>query len=148
MYCASPEYLKKAGVPAAPDALTDHQCLNTTVAGVPEPWVFRANGRASQIHVNGPMTSDNAEILRLACLDGLGIGRFNVFEVEEDLRRGDLVEVLSQYHPVPNQIYGVTCHRDNICPASQLFMEFVHGLVTESMPATSRPEPRRAAGRR
>jgi DNA-binding transcriptional LysR family regulator len=131
-FCAAPEYLSRHGTPATPADLARHQCLANMVAGTAERWTVKAGRTRRQIRVPAQLLADNGEVLRLACLNGAGIGNFYRFHVREDLAAGRLIEVLAGYQPHSNFIYAVTPHREMMLPPVQLFIEFVRSVVTES----------------
>jgi DNA-binding transcriptional LysR family regulator len=136
-FCASHEYVARAGTPRTPRDLAKHRCLANMVAGGAEPWSFRMGQEVRQIQVDGPLLSDNGEILRRACLSGTGIGNFYRFHVREDLEHGDLIEVLANYQPDTNRIYAMVPHREMVRPLAQLFIDFVRGVVGSLVPKVS-----------
>lgn len=130
-FCASPSYLARHGTPETPADLSRHKCLANIVAGVSEGWFVKLGRKLKPIQVEAQLLADNGEILRRACLDGAGIGNFYKFHVRENLKNGDLVEVLSAYQPDSNFVYAITPHREMILPQVGLFIEFVRSVVTQ-----------------
>jgi DNA-binding transcriptional LysR family regulator len=128
-FCASPKYLAQHGSPNTLTDLARHRCLANMVAGAAERWAYRAGRTRKQVQVKAQMLADNGEVLRMACLNGGGIGNFYRFHVREDLEKGRLVEVLGAYQPNSNFIYAVTPHREMILPQVELFVEFVRSIV-------------------
>lgn len=128
-FCASPDYLARHGSPGTPADLARHRCLANMVAGAAERWTFKVGRTRRQIQVNAQMLADNGEVLRMACLDGAGIGNFYRFHVRDDLDNGRLVEVLGAYQPNSNFIYAVTPHREMVLPQVELFVGFVRSIV-------------------
>lgn len=91
---ASPEYLKKHGIPENVDDLRNHKCLVYSGSSGPNRWLFRMSGE-NWIHypVTPLMSSNNAETLLIAALGGVGIVLFPDWLISERLRNGELVEL-------------------------------------------------------
>ena len=94
---ASPAYLAQRGAPATLDALQQHACIEFLLPSSdrPTPWLFRQAGREVECQINGPYCCSE-DVLGGATLARAGAGLFQTYRfiVEEDLRRGTLVEVL------------------------------------------------------
>lgn len=130
-FCASPSYLSRYGTPRNPDELTKHFCLGSVIAGKIEPWAIRDGKTIRYLHLNGRFATDNGAIQRFACRSGAGIGNFYRFQVEEELRNGDLVELLREYQVTTNKIYVVTPHREIIHPIVKIFISFVKNIYED-----------------
>lgn len=76
--CASPGYLEKHGTPTMPEELREHCCLVYKGSGGAQRWHFRQpkTGTLQIIDVNGPLRSNNAQVLVEATLAGRGIVLF------------------------------------------------------------------------
>jgi DNA-binding transcriptional LysR family regulator len=104
--CCSPDYLKRAGTPQQPEALLQHACLRYGREGQ-NGWELQVNGKAKWLAVQGPMVSNNGEVLRDAALAGLGLVLLPAFIVENALQRGELVTVLDDCQPPPLSLNAV-----------------------------------------
>lgn len=96
---ASPDYLKRNGVPQSPGDLKSHQCVNWRWPGqeVPYRWEFRRNGRWIQVPVDGPLIANSRAFCINAAIDGLGIA-FSVKEtVASHIAEGRLVPLLEKW---------------------------------------------------
>jgi DNA-binding transcriptional LysR family regulator len=60
-----------------------------------------------RVHVSGSFRSNNAEMLRAAALDGIGIALLPTWAVAEQLRTGELRRVLDGWDPPASTIYAV-----------------------------------------
>ncbi|MNG57213.1 LysR family transcriptional regulator [Serratia plymuthica] len=92
---ASPEYLKKYGVPEGPDDLSRHKCLVYRGSSGPNRWLARKPGE-EWIHypISPLMSSNNAETLLIAALGGMGIVLFPDWLIGERLQSGELIELM------------------------------------------------------
>lgn len=105
--CASPAYLRQHGTPLHHDELSKHQCIAYTNLSCKNIWLFKKNGEEFRVPVNGPISSNNGEMNRLAALAGQGIIREPCFIVQQDLQEGRLVRLLSDYEAIPLHVFAV-----------------------------------------
>ncbi|MFC4892311.1 LysR family transcriptional regulator [Pseudofrancisella aestuarii] len=89
--CASPRYLKKYGVPKNLEDLKKHNFIphisrHTSLVGLKD-----AN---SYINISSDISSNNVSFIKKCVLDGLGIAQFHEYAAIEEIKRGDLIEVL------------------------------------------------------
>ncbi len=92
---ASPEYLRTRGEPTHPRELKEHACIVDTNFRDQQRWRFRVDGRRVQVSVRGPVRVDNPLVVRDLVCAGQGVAISPFFVVEDELERGDLVEVLA-----------------------------------------------------
>jgi DNA-binding transcriptional LysR family regulator len=112
---ASPEYLKRRGMPQSPTDLVGHDCLLYLRDGPAQSWCFekisaRRRGERVSVAVVGPFKANNSEVLREAVRGGLGVGLLPDFSSAQELRAGTLVPVLPAWRPVGffgERIYAV-----------------------------------------
>ncbi|TDV72041.1 LysR family transcriptional regulator [Pseudomonas sp. LP_7_YM] len=98
--CASPGYLEKHGTPTTPEALRKHCCLVYKGSGGAQRWHFRQpkTGTLQIIDVNGPLRSNNAQVLVEATLAGRGIVLFPSWLFsKESFTRDKLVRLLPEW---------------------------------------------------
>lgn len=97
LYCASPAYLKRKGIPETTGALVEHDCPR-----------LESDGNPHGIHAR--FTCNAADSLVDAALSGRGIVRVLSYQVAEHLRRGRLLEVLPDAAASPLPISVVFAH--------------------------------------
>jgi len=96
--CASPDYLDRNGTPRHPSELLNHACiaLVTVERDVQSEWQFvRSNQRHKVRFV--PKLLAQGEALREAGVAGCGLIRLSACHVEDELRSGRLVAVLTDW---------------------------------------------------
>jgi len=98
LICASPAYLARAGAPATPDDLAQHACLRYGREAL-SGWELQQAGKRKSVMVNGPMLSNNGEVLCDAAIAGLGLVLLPEFIVGPALKSGELVSVLEPFQP-------------------------------------------------
>ncbi|WP_428944429.1 LysR family transcriptional regulator [Pantoea sp. FN060301] len=96
--CASPAYLERRGVPLHPDDLQQHACLRFGREGQ-SGWELNVNGKRKITSVQGPVMSNNGEVLADAAIAGLGLVLLPEFIVEGAIAQGKLISVMETYHP-------------------------------------------------
>ncbi|GAB4062095.1 LysR family transcriptional regulator [Uliginosibacterium sediminicola] len=124
--CASPAYLARHGTPRQPADLLSHNCIYYVGDITQNPWQFiDAAGQRSEIEIAGRLTVNSAEVMRSTALAGLGIIALSRYLLEDELQRGDLVELLPDYRMPDRQIYLVTLP-DRLLPAkTRAFIDFL-----------------------
>ncbi|MFM0211561.1 LysR family transcriptional regulator [Paraburkholderia sediminicola] len=104
---ASSEYLHRAGYPASPDALADHECLRFTYATEPQVWTFSRENEEKRVPVTGRLKANSSEVLREAALDGMGIALLPDWLVASDVQSGALTRLFAEFDAGPNDARAV-----------------------------------------
>ncbi len=106
--CASPGYLRAAGVPRAPAELAQHSCLSGDAA---EPlWSLGSNGPGGapvSVRIAPRIRLSNTAAIHEAARAGLGIADLPDYLVEEDLRARRLTRVLEQLQTPPRNVHVI-----------------------------------------
>ncbi|WP_416898153.1 MAG: LysR family transcriptional regulator [Minwuia sp.] len=124
---ASPAYLEKSGTPAHPSELKNHRMLIYSNATETSTMTFRRGGEVVPVSVNGPLRSNNGEILRDAAVAGRGLTITPTFLAHEQIRDGRLVPVLSDWMATGRGIHAVYPHRKHLSPKVRAFIDFLAG---------------------
>lgn len=104
---ASPNYLKKYGVPAHPRDLRDHNYLIYSDGGRKAEIQFQENGEPFFVRAEGNFRTNNTEAMRTALQSDLGITRAPRWLVGDSIASGELITVLDSFQPGPLDIYAV-----------------------------------------
>jgi DNA-binding transcriptional LysR family regulator len=121
--CASPTYLLEHGEPNTPDDLLNHQCIS--LQGL-DTWVFKTPAEDQSVKISSRLRVDNGEALRDACAQGLGITINSIWSAYQQLKRGDLVEVLKQFPLVTDtSIWAVYPSSRLLAPKVRLFVDYL-----------------------
>lgn len=100
--CASPSYLDQHGQPTNPADLKNHRCLAFSSVAFHSRWLLRKRGGpVEEISVRPQLVVNNGIALKRCALDGGGIVLLSDWLVGEQLRSGELVQVLSDYEATP-----------------------------------------------
>ena len=128
--CASPAYIARRGMPARAEDLMNHECLAGRYSDLAEGWSLGQKDVWRLVNPRFKLLSDNGDLLRLACLGGVGIGSFYDFHVHDDLRSGRLVPLLTDYELQPRSIFAIVPHRTIVRPQVKAFIDFVRSRLS------------------
>ena len=127
--CCSPGYRRRRHAPATPADLAQHACLPYGQAGRAS-WEFIVDGARTALDVEGPLRSNNGEVLRDAAVAGLGIAYLPDFIVAGSVDAGLLVEVLAPYMPPPNALHAVYPRHRETSVTIRAFTQFLRERLT------------------
>lgn len=123
--CAAPAYLKRAGTPATPEALAQHNCILYTRGERPGDWAFASPAGDKTVRVAGNYLCNSGMLLREALLEGTGIALIPVFLVAADIAAGRLKTLLPAYRAKPRTLYAVYPHHRHLSAKVRLFVDFI-----------------------
>lgn len=96
--CGTPEYFERYGVPRVPEDLGRHNCLAFNLQGGQQRgWTFMRDARPFAVRVRGSLACNDGELLYSWVKQGLGIGWRSSWEIQSELKRGELVTVLDEF---------------------------------------------------
>ncbi|SEM57880.1 DNA-binding transcriptional regulator, LysR family [Gemmobacter aquatilis] len=125
---ASPGYVRDHGVPQKPSDLSNHRCLYYTNMRGSGTWPFQHGNEIVYQKIHPVFSANNGDLIRAAALAGKGIALMPEFMIEEDLRSGALVPLLSDYSLPEIPISLVYPTRKNMTAALRAFLDFTAGL--------------------
>lgn len=126
--CGAPAYFEKRGIPQTPNDLKKHNCLVNSSLPPRDQWQFSEpeSGKTTVVKVTGTMEANVADALRMAAISGLGLVLLPTYMVGQDLRKGRLQAVLTDYIPAPLEIHAVYPHRKHLSAKVRTFVDFLH----------------------
>ena len=99
--CASPDYLRKRGTPAAPRDLEYHDCITFEGLMSPRQWNFRHGQADITVPVRSRLIVNTAEAAVYMAIAGLGVTRVLSYQIADALRDGRLTIILEEFEPQP-----------------------------------------------
>lgn len=120
--CASPDYLKKFGVPKKPGDLKTHRYIAHSMRKPDNELTFD-DGKS--VMLNPYIRANDAQAMVDFALDGLGIIKLHDYAVKDGLERGILKEVLAEYNQSPLPIYVAYPQRRFISSKVRIFIDFI-----------------------
>ncbi len=128
--CASQEYISKFGRPEKPEDLKKHRCVN--LMGL-ESWIFETPKGQKTIKTNNRFRTDNGEAARDAAIQGLGITLTSTWCSYEQLKSGELQQVLSDYPLVSNvDLWAVYPSSRLLAPKVRVFIDYLVECFSET----------------
>ena len=123
--CASPDYLRRHGIPKTPADLARHNCLTYAYSGPQNEWRFTRRGREQVITATGNLHGNNGDIISTAAAEGLGVIVQPTFLLHELLRTRRLVRVLAEWEVADSTIYAVYPSRQFLAPKVRAFIDLL-----------------------
>ncbi|MFK3648060.1 LysR substrate-binding domain-containing protein [Lysobacter enzymogenes] len=130
LVCASPEYARRHGLPAAVAELERHACLNRRLPnGRLRAWEFKLDGRAQALSPPAELTFNDDELLLQAALDGQGLAQLPAYLACAAVRAGTLLRCLGGYAPDDGGHYLCYLSRQQLPKRVRAFIDFVTARV-------------------
>jgi DNA-binding transcriptional LysR family regulator len=123
--CASPDYLKRRGMPQKPEDLTTHDCLSYSYVDVPDEWHLIGADGERVVKVSGPIVTSHRHVLRTAAVRGFGIAYGPIDFFREDLDSATLLQVLPHYQLPDATIYAVYPAGRQLSAKVKVFNDFM-----------------------
>lgn len=125
---ASPGYLAEFGVPQSPADLVAHRCLHYTNLRTATTWPFRRGNEIIHQKVQPSFQTNNAELIRVAALDGKGLAMLPAFMIEDEVERGLLVPIMCDYGLPDVPVNVLYPSRKHMTAAMRTFLDYAAGL--------------------
>jgi DNA-binding transcriptional LysR family regulator len=123
--CASPSYLATHTPVRTLTDLTDHSVVAYTNFASGSEWVFEGPNGSESVRTRSVVRCNNGDTCRSITLSGGGVSLQPSFMVADDLRRGDLIEILPEYKSVELGIYAVYPSRKHLASKVRVFINFL-----------------------
>lgn len=99
--CASPEYLRRHGIPRRLEDLQAHRGVRFTGLAARAQWRFRVNSRDVGVQIPDVIVCNDADVAIESCANGLGLGSFLSYMVAPLRKSGRLKYVLEDFEIEP-----------------------------------------------
>ncbi len=123
--CASPSYLEKHGEPLTPSELDRYSCIKYSYRGWRE-W-FLMNDKPTKLSIGKGLSINSVNGQKQLLLSQTGLALIPLWAVTEELDKGTLVQVLSQYVLSPyetlSSTYAIYLKRELTAPKTRVFLE-------------------------
>ncbi len=125
--CASPEYLQYFGTPSHPDELSAHQAVGFFSSSHDRTYPFElvVEGQAREFELTHWVAVNDAESYVACALRGCGLIQLPRYHVEDELREGRLVEVLSAWPSTGMVVSAMYSHHRQLSPRVRVFVDWV-----------------------
>jgi DNA-binding transcriptional LysR family regulator len=129
MNCASPDYVRRFGLPRSLDDLAGHRMVHYagTLGARPMGWEHGRGDTLRTLTLEGSITVNNSDAYEAACLAGLGIIQAPAIGMRPHVEAGRLVELLPEHTAPPMPVSLVYAHRRQL----PLRVQAVMGWIAE-----------------
>ena len=127
--CGTPAYFRKRGKPRTLEDLRQHNCLAFNLQGGQQRgWYFLKDGKTVTVRVEGNLDCNDGELLHRWVSEGLGLGWRSTWEIEGELKRGELVTVLDDFALSAYDIQAVYPQQRYLPAKLRHFMDYLKGI--------------------
>ena len=128
---ASPAYLERHGIPAAPSDLATHFAVNyaSPTSGRVEDWEWLEQGALRTLPMRGRVTVNSAEAYIACCLAGLGLIQIPAYDVRHHIAAGELAAVMPGHRAAPMPMTLLYPHRQHLSRRLRMFADWLADLL-------------------
>jgi DNA-binding transcriptional LysR family regulator len=123
--CASPTYLRKHGRPTHPRDIASHLTISYSYLSTGDEWRFIGPKGPISVRIKSRIHTNSGATCRIAALDHQGIILEPDFLVGDDLRRGDLVELMPKYQGAEFGIHAMYPTRKHLPLKVRVLVDFL-----------------------
>lgn len=123
---ASPAYLARHGVPRALADLDKHRMIGfiSSATQVPMPFLFATPDGGEEVTLRLSVSVNAADSNACLAMHGLGLIQVPRYRVQQELKNGELVEVLAGFPPPSIPVYLLYPKGRQRTPRTRVFMEW------------------------
>ncbi|CAN5472897.1 LysR family transcriptional regulator [soil metagenome] len=125
----TPEYLDRAGIPAVPSDLADHEVIVYAQQIGGASWTFVRGADEVPVVVSGRVSTTAAEGVRAGVMAGLGLGIASEWIFSPELKSGALVSVLDDWSLPPVDLWAVYPTGRLASIKARAFADFVEAVL-------------------
>ncbi|GAA5089525.1 MAG: LysR family transcriptional regulator [Alcaligenaceae bacterium] len=130
--CGTPAYFAKHGVPQVPEDLIHHNCLAFNLHGGQQyGWTFVRQGQIFSVRVQGDLDCNDGELLFDWVKQGWGVGWRSMWEIQAELKRGELVTVLDEYAIQDYDIQAVYQQQRYVPAKIRVFTDYLKQIYNQ-----------------
>jgi DNA-binding transcriptional LysR family regulator len=131
MIVASPDYLRRHGIPRSPAELENHCRIDFSYSRAMEGWPLQLGNEMMTLPTARGLQVGDGEAMRHLVLAGAGIARLATFAIKADLQAGRLLPVLEELNPGDvEEFYAVYIGQGGPLPARvRALLEFLRENV-------------------
>ena len=110
--CAAPRYLSQHGVPEKPQDLVQHRWISSGYSGAYLDLLHQSGQQVKLRLAEGQIVSESMNVMRAFTRAGLGISVQPLYEIGDELQRGELLLLLPEWRPAPLRLHALTLERN------------------------------------
>ncbi len=133
--CASPEYIRRRGMPETWEELEQHDTLGLSPNGRPGFIPFQGPDGPKHLPKNPWLVASEWGVLLRAALDGTGIAPMLDLGAGPHIDSGALVRVLPEYAIVGGALYAIYPSRHHLSRKVRVFVDFIAEHISPQLSA-------------
>jgi len=122
---ASPEYLKKNGLPEHPSDLSGHRLIQSLALGSSAQWPFQVNGKPVFVPVEPRIRMNTNDAANELVLRGWGISQLLSYQIAPYLADGRVKPVLSDFEMPPMPVHVLHQEGQIVSAKVRSFVDFI-----------------------
>jgi DNA-binding transcriptional LysR family regulator len=128
---AAPGYLKRRGRPSKPADLASHVCMQVRnpFTGQPFPWEFQRGRKLIEVPTSGRILLTDPGTILATCLAGVGVAQIKALGIQEQLDRGQLVDLFPDWPDERFPLYALYPSRHLPAAKVRAFIDFVMAAI-------------------
>jgi len=124
--CASPDFIKKQGMPQSVSDLEAVNCIVDSNFRIGKQWPFTdKNGHTQIVSINSNVSVNSPRSVRALAIADAGIALVPKFIVQDALDQGLLVEILPEYKTISFGMFAIYPHRRYLPQKVRCFIDFL-----------------------
>lgn len=125
---ATPEFIERYGLITSPKQLSALSLLSYKGPQISMVWSFNQNGEIIEVTPNPIFTSNSYFALLQAAKSGIGVANLYQYMVDDELAKGELIELLPDWRQASRERYAVYQQRRDSSLKLDLFIKFLMSL--------------------
>ncbi|MBY0226820.1 MAG: LysR family transcriptional regulator [Hyphomicrobium sp.] len=130
---ASPDYLKRMNKLVSPQDLKQHRIIAFTGQMPNREWHYRDRSGPGHVSIKPALEINDSWCAIAAAEAGEGITIAMSYMVADQIKRGQLVHVLSEYDPPPTPVHMVYPHGKLLASKTRSFIDFAVPLLQQNL---------------
>jgi DNA-binding transcriptional LysR family regulator len=130
--CGTPNYFDRHGIPRTLEDLAQHNCLAFNLQGGQQRgWYFQKDGKPVTIKAEGNLDCNDGELLHRWACEGIGLAWRSTWEIQTQLRAGELITVLDDYALPDYDIVAVYMQQRHLPAKVRFFIDTLKAVYAQ-----------------
>ena len=121
--CASPQYLRRHGIPRTPADVRTHRCIRHTGLSPRNEWNFRVGRRRVTVPITSAIICNEIDSTLNACTTGLGLGMFLSYQTAPYRKSNKIRYVLEEFEDEPAPVQIIYPHTRRLSTTVRAFVD-------------------------
>ncbi len=138
--CGTPKLLNRIKPIKKPEDLIGAPCIKFTGLLHGSHWHFYQGSQLQAIEVKGPLECNQIDASLRAVSESMGLGMFLSYQVDRQLKSGELVKVLIEYEPEALPINVVYANKQHMSSRVRVFVDWITHQLRKKLNASQPPK--------